>query len=147
MNLETEESTSRGPFRIMLYFRLAMMALLATILAGMNMTSVFPNGETVSFVNMSLKIPWVIFGVIFVLTIIKFVFMLYTEETGSIVSFKAIFITQGARLTLWLILAAYAIFGMVEDTTNWRYLLVPAVIYLVGEVIYFLIVAHDNSDK
>ena len=145
MNLETEESTSRIPFRRMAVFRLVLMGITAAILGGLYMTSTFPDGTTVSFVNMSLKIPWGIFIAITVLTIIKFIFMVYTEETGSIVSFKGIFITQGARITLWLLLVAYSILGMVDDTMNWKTLLIPVVIYLIGEIIYFFIVTHSDD--
>ncbi len=153
--------SSEKAFRRILVVRVVMILLTAAILGGLDFTSVFPNGETVSVVTPEfLKVPWVFLGVIVMVSIVKFFgFLLLTEdfdvefmdERLSTMPLKLYYMIvlamQGIKIMLWISILGYAVWGIFTDSINWRVLAIPVAIYLVIEVFYTITMLRSVSEE
>lgn len=139
-------------FNFMIVVRFFMPIIIAILLGGLDFTSVFPSGETVSKVNLSLKIPWIILIVIFAITVIKYylfkLFQRLVEDDGpTMLVYNIIIGLQLIKIILWLLMLAYAIIGFVTDTVNWGILATPIMLYLFLEVFYACIFLRSDETE
>ena len=139
-------------FNFMIVVRFFMLVLVAVILGGLDFTSVFPSGETVSVVNLSLRPPWIILAIIAVVTVAKYILFhilqgLVENDGPTMLVYSIIVVLQLIKMVLWILLLVYVLYGYFIDTRNWGILATPLMLYLFLEAFYTCAIIRSEETE
>lgn len=139
-------------FNFMIVVRFFVLVLVAVILGGLDFTSVFPSGETVSIVNLSLRIPWIILAIVAAVTVVKYILFrilqgLVENDGPTMLVYNIIVALQLIKMVLWMLLFVYVLYGYFIDTRNWGILATPIMLYLFLEAFYACAILRSEETE
>lgn len=139
-------------FNFMIVVRFFMLVLVAVILGGLDFTSVFPSGETVSVVNLSLRTPWIVLAIIAVVTVVKYILFhilqgLVENDGPTMLVYSILVVLQLIKMVLWILMLVYVLYGYFIDTRNWGILATPLMLYLFLEAFYTCAIIRSEETE